>query len=153
MPTRISERSSKEDGDQLIAFVRDFERDGERGELTDAQLAIALGTGFIFTFCEIAPSEFPMLRERLRIGQGSLRQSGPDYLLYRMLDMLVDQYFVILEQADDKLESLQSRVLDSPGDRDILPEIFEARQELLILRKSILPLRDVLSAWAGARRS
>ncbi len=136
----------EEDGDQLIAFVRDFERDGERGELTDAQLAITLGTGFIFTFCEIAPSEFPMLRERLRIGQGSLRQSGPDYLLYRMLDMLVDQYFVILEQADDKLESLQSRVLDSPGDRDILPEIFEARQELLILRKSILPLRDVLSA-------
>jgi len=136
----------EEDGDQLIVFARDFERNAETGELADAQLAVALGSGFIFTFCEMAPSEFPVLRERLRIGQGSIRQNGPDYLLYRMLDILVDQYFAILEQADDRLESLQTRVLESPDDRDILPEIFEARQELLLLRKTILPLRDVLSA-------
>jgi len=136
----------EEDGDQLIVFVRDFERNKETQALDDAQLAIALGKGFIFTFCELPPSEFAVIRERLRIGQGMARANGADYLLYRMLDMLVDQYFIVLDDVNDRLESLQARVLDSPSDRDILPEIFDTRQELLMLRKSILPLRDVLSA-------
>lgn len=136
----------EEDGDQLIVFVRDFERNNESQELEDAQLTIALGDGFIFTFCEIPPSEFAVIRERLKIGQGITRQNGADYLLYRMLDMLVDQYFIVLDEVNDRLESLQTRVLETPNDRDILPEIFATRQELLVLRKSILPLRDVLSA-------
>jgi len=136
----------EEDGDQLVLFVHDFERSKDTLALNDGQIAIALGEGFLFTFCEIPPSEFSVLRERLRIGQGSTRQNGPDFLLYRMLDMLVDQYFVVLDEVNDRLESLQARVLETPGDRDILPEIFDTRQELLMLRKGILPLRDVLSA-------
>ena len=136
----------EEDGDQLIVFVRDFERNKETQTLEDAQLAIALGKDFIFTFCELPPSEFAVIRERLRIGQGVTRANQADYLLYRMLDMLVDQYFVVIDDLNDRLESMQSRVLDTPGDPDILPEIFDTRQELLMLRKSILPLRDVLGA-------
>lgn len=136
----------EEDGDQLIAFVRDFERNKETGMLDDAQVAIALGAGFIFTFCEMPPSEFAVIRERLRIGQGVSRSSGADYLLYRMLDMLVDQYFIVIDEVNDHLESLQTRVLETPGDKEILPEIFDTRQELLMLRKSILPLRDVLGS-------
>lgn len=136
----------EEDGDQLVVFLHDFERTADSQDLSDGQVAIALGEGFIFTFCELPPSEFKVIRERLRIGQGSARHNGPDFLLYRMLDMLVDQYFVVLDQVNDRLEALQSRVLESPRDRDILPEIFDTRQELLMLRKGILPLRDVLSA-------
>lgn len=136
----------EEDGEQLIVFVRDFERNKETGVLDDAQVAIALGSGFIFTFCELPPSEFAVIRERLRIGQGLTRQNGADYLLYRMLDMLVDQYFIVIDDVNDRLEVLQTKVLETPGDKEILPEIFETRQELLLLRKSILPLRDVLSA-------
>ncbi|MBL0061613.1 MAG: magnesium/cobalt transporter CorA [bacterium] len=136
----------EEDGGQLIVFVHDFERNRETQALDDSQVAIALGKDFIFTFCEVLPSEFSVIRERLRIGQGTTRLHGPDFLLYRILDMLVDQYFVVLEEVNDRLESLQLRVLETPSDRDILPEIFDTRQELLMLRKSILPLRDVLSA-------
>lgn len=136
----------EEDGDLLIAFVRDFERSRESQVLNDAQVTIALGQGVLFTFCELPPSEFAVIRDRLRIGQGVARQNGADYLLYRMLDMLVDQYFVVLDEINDRLDSLQTRVVETPGDRDILPEIFDTRHELLILRRTILPLRDVLSA-------
>ncbi len=136
----------EEDGDQLVVFLRDFERNKETQTLEDTQVAIALGEGFIFTFNETPTSELEVIRERLRVGQGQARLNGADYLLYRMLDMLVDQYFVVLDEVNSRLESVQVRVMETPGDRNLLPDIFEARQELLHLRASILPLRDVLSA-------
>lgn len=136
----------EEDEDRLFVFMRDFERNPDTQSLDDSQLTIALGEGFVFTFCEQEPSEFQTVRERLRSGQGLARANGADYLLYRLLDILVDQYFVALDELGSRLDALQSQVMESPNSREILQDLFDTRHELLGLRSSIMPLRDVLSA-------
>jgi magnesium transporter len=136
----------EEDGNRIVLFLRDFDRNAETLALEDSQVAIVLGKDFVFTFCEREPTEFTLMLNRLVSNQGIARSNGPDYLVYRMLDLLVDQYFVMLDDESNKLDMLQTRIMDDPTDRNILDELFDTRQELLTLRYGILPLRDVLAA-------
>ncbi len=142
-----NQRTKLEEGtNRLLVFVRDFDRNKETQSLENSQVAIVLGEEFVFTFCEREPTEFTLMLNRLAINQGIARHNGADYLVYRMLDLLVDQYFVVLDDVGNRLDALQARVLETPTDRAILPDLFDTRQDLLTLRHSILPLRDVLGA-------
>jgi magnesium transporter len=87
------------------------------------------------------------VRDRLRKGNQKLRGSGTDYLLYSILDNLVDQYFVVLERIGDRLEDLEMRLLDNPREED-LRELHRAKRELIYLRKFIWPLREVVGMLA-----
>ncbi|MCB1060273.1 MAG: magnesium/cobalt transporter CorA [Calditrichaeota bacterium] len=136
----------EEDNNQFVLFLRDFDRNSETHGLEDSQVAIALGEDFVFTFCEREPTEFTLMLGRLASNQGIARSNGADYLVYRMLDLLVDQYFVMLDDESNKLDQLQAKIMDDPTDRGILSELFDTRQELQALRYGILPLRDVLAA-------
>lgn len=84
------------------------------------------------------------MRERLRAGKGKLRSSGADYLMYRLLDAIVDGYFEILVALGDQIEELEKQLLSEPDDTT-LAAIHHLQRELVFVRKAILPLREVLS--------
>lgn len=113
----------EEDNNQFVLFLRDFDRNSETHGLEDSQVAIALGEDFVFTFCEREPTEFTLMLGRLASNQGIARSNGADYLVYRMLDLLVDQYFVMLDDESNKLDQLQAKIMDDPTDRGILSEL------------------------------
>ena len=125
-------------GGELFLVVQQLTR-SRRVDLE--QLGLYLGERFVLTFQERLGDPFDPIRERLRHSRGRLRQSGPDYLAYAVLDAIIDSYFPVLEAIQDHLESLESS-LRRPQP-DAVEQIQAARAELLEIRRCVSPLRDV----------
>ena len=131
--------------DYLYVVVKMLSFDDEENAINSEQLSIVLKGNTIVTFIEDKGDIFDGLRERIRKGNFKLRRSGADYLLYSLLDTLVDNYFVVLEKIGDKLEDLEVRMLDEAV-REDLQELHKSKRDLIYLRKYIWPLREVISS-------
>ncbi len=112
---------------------------------TVEQVGIVLGDGWVLSFQERQGDVFDPLRQRLRDGVGRVRQLGADYLLYTLLDLIVDHTFVTLERVGDATETLEAWALDHP-DPTVQAAISGLRREVVVLRRAIWPLREVLAA-------
>lgn len=115
------------------------------GRFASEQMSLVLGSDYLLTFQEgLAGDPFEPLRERLRGGKGRLRSQGADYLAYGLLDMIVDNYFLVLETLGERIESLEEEVIVSPTPTT-LREIYRLKRELLFLHRSVWPLREVVN--------
>lgn len=88
---------------------------------------------------------FDPVRERIRYNRGIIRKKGADYLLYSLIDALVDDYFVLLEKIGDEIDVLEEEVLERP-EKETVQRIHQLKRNLVELRKTIWPLREVLSS-------
>ncbi len=127
-------------GDHLFIVARMLE--GGTALVTD-QLGMFLGKSFVITFQHLKGDCFDPLRERIRRERGIVRTSGPDYLAYAILDGVVDSYFPICEGFGDRIETLEEEIIRQV-DGDIVSRIHAVKSKLLILRKSVWPLREAL---------
>lgn len=111
------------------------------------QVSFALGKGWLLTFREGPSQIFDRVYERLRNGKGKVRGETIDYLLYILLDGIVDDYFIALEELGDSQEHIEQQVVNvsAPLDPKMLPEIYELKRRVLSLRRSIWPMREVIS--------
>jgi magnesium transporter len=116
----------------------------ERKEIAVEQVSLVLGRNYVISFQENGSDVFQPVRERLRGGKGRLRQSESDYLLYALVDAIVDQYFAVLELMGERLEAVQQTVVDDPKP-DTLNHIHALKRQLLFLRRAVWPLRDVMN--------
>ncbi|MDO9262632.1 MAG: magnesium/cobalt transporter CorA [Desulfosalsimonadaceae bacterium] len=107
-------------------------------------ICIVLGRGFLISFQEREGDVFTSVRERIQKGKGRIRKSGAGYLAYALMDMIVDHYFLVLEQLGDDIEALQQEALERPT-RKTLAAIHAARHQVVHLRKSVWPLREMMS--------
>lgn len=121
----------------------------DRQDLLVEQVSFVLGRNFVLSFQENGTDVFKPVRDRLRGGKGRMRQNGADYLLYALVDAIVDQYFLVLESLGEKIESLQEKVVADPKP-DTLKEIHALKRQLLFLRRAVWPLRE---ATNGLSRS
>lgn len=108
------------------------------------QVSIFLGDKFVVTFEERQSDCFDVLRDRIRKGNGKLRRAGPDYLVYALLDTVIDSYFPFVETYGDRLEDLEDRILTDP-DQSVINAIHEVKRELLSIRRAVWPLREALN--------
>ena len=115
---------------------KDFELDSE-------QVCFVIAPNLILSFQERKGDVFDPNRERLRQNRGKMRKMGADYLLYSLLDTIVDHYFEIMEYVGDKLESIEQEMMTNP-EPSKLKELYKFRRELIYLRKSVWPLREVI---------
>jgi magnesium transporter len=118
--------------------------DEKEGEISGEQLSLILGTNYLISFQEKAGDVFDPVRGRLRNSKGRVRKKGADYLAYALLDAIVDHYFVILEKLEEKIESLEDELLSNPIP-ETLQKIHRLKTDLTFLRKSVWPLREVIS--------
>jgi magnesium transporter len=123
---------------RLIAF------DTERQYVKSEQLSIVLGRQFVLTVQEQPTGTFEPLREELRQAKGLARRQRADYLVYALLDKVVDRSFSVLEQLGEAIEAVEDVVLDQPT-TETLARVHELRRELLCLRRGLWPLREVLN--------
>lgn len=119
--------------------------DERREEIQIEQVSLIFNQQFLLSFQENGSDVFEPIRERLRTGKGRIRQAGVDYLLYSLVDAIVDSYFGVLETLGEKVEVLQDSVLADPKP-ELLRDIHAVRRELLFLRRAVWPIREVLSA-------
>ncbi|MGH7181112.1 MAG: CorA family divalent cation transporter, partial [Nitrospiraceae bacterium] len=86
----------------------------DRQDIVVEQVSLVFGRNFVLSFQENGTDVFTPVRDRLRGGKGRLRQSGADYLLYALVDAIVDQYFAVVEVLGEKIEALQDLVVSDP---------------------------------------
>jgi magnesium transporter len=118
----------------------------ERGtaQVRAEQVSIIVGPNFVISFQETEEDVFEGVRERIRSGRGRIRHRGADYLAYALLDAVVDNYFIILETIGGQLEDIEDELIEDPSG-DILQTVYQMKRELIFLRKSVWPLREVLA--------
>ncbi|ABK99851.1 magnesium/cobalt transporter CorA [Pelobacter propionicus] len=141
-----SQRPKLEDyGDYLFIVTRMIRFQKDRGIETE-QVAMILGPGYLLSFQEgIVGDAFESVRERIRSGRGRLRSLGADYLTYALMDAIVDGYFTVLEEMGEYLEDLEEELAQGPTQM-ILKRIIALKREIIFMRKSAWPLREVTSA-------
>ena len=118
-------------------------RDHETERIWVEQVSFILGTHYLITFQEQREDVFQSVRERLKNENSRLRKQQADYLLFALMDSIIDNYFVVLEHLEDRIDELEIAVETNPNPQT-LNEIQEIKKEILFLRKAFMPLRDVL---------
>jgi magnesium transporter len=114
-------------------------------QIESQQVSLILGENFLVTFQEYEKDVFDPLRNRIRDGKSRLTKQGADYLAYSLIDAIVDHYFIVLENLGEQIEFLEEELVTDP-DPGTLQSIHELKRELIFLRKSVWPLREVIGA-------
>ncbi len=139
--------------DDYIFIVLRLFKPGEGEQLVNSeQISFILGTNYIISFQEKPSNLFEPVKERLRKSSGRIRRMGADYLTYTLIDTVVDHYFVTIEKFGEHLEDLEDSLMeDSDADgRTALKQIHGLKRELISARKSIWPMREVISSMQKA---
>ncbi len=139
----VGQRPKADDYEDFLFFVVRMVTSGEEG-LTWEQVSLFVGEGFVLSFQETSVDCFESLRERLRLGRKQVRCAGADYLAVMVLDAIVDGYFPVLEGLGEELEALEDAIL-AQATRENLEELYLVRRQLMVFRRAVWPLRDVLS--------
>lgn len=144
----VHHRPKLEDyGDYLYIVLRMLVFDREELRLESEQISVVVGRGFVLTFQERPGDVLDPVRERLRRKGGRIRRLGADYLGYALLDAVVDHYFHVLEGLGEAVEDLEEELLGDPA-HGTLERIHRLKRECILLRRSVVPLRDVASSLA-----
>jgi magnesium transporter len=140
------QRPKMEDyGEYLYIVLRILNYNDKSGEIESEQISLILGPNFIISFQEKEGTFFNPVRERIRNGKGRIRKMGPDYLAYALLDLIVDNYFVIMEKLGEKIEFLEEELVTQPGP-ETLQTIHHLKREMIFFRKAVWPLREVIGS-------
>lgn len=129
---------------KMLYFSKNIE-ENNNGNLINEHISLVVGKDYVLTFQEADGDVFDGVRERLAKSKGRIRQSGPDYLLFSLLDAIIDQYFEVIDSIGDKIEILEDNLFQAQPNDDITFEIQELKRTILRIRRAVFPLREVLS--------
>ncbi len=133
-------------GEYIYIVLRMISYNDDREEVVTEQTSLVLGPNFVISFQEGPGGDvFDPVRERIRTGKGRMRKMGPDYLAYSLVDSIVDNYFTVLERLGENIEFLEDELVTNPRP-ETLQTIHDLRREMIFLRKSVWPMREVISA-------
>lgn len=110
-------------------------------EIESEQASFVLIGNTLISFQEDNKDSFELLRKRIEAGKGTIRAKGSDYLLYSLLDLVVDNYFSIIENINETIESLEEELFENPSQTS-LQTIQNNKKDFLIMRKAVYPLRE-----------
>lgn len=123
---------------RMLTYNHDFK------ELNSEQISFIVGRNYVISFQETVGDIFDNIRDRIRKSKGLVRKCGADYLVYTLLDAIVDNYFVILENMGEEIEKIEADLMGNPT-KKVLKMIGMLKKQMLLLRKSVWPLREVIN--------
>jgi magnesium transporter len=115
------------------------------GQLESEHISLVLGKNYVLTFQEADGDVFDGVRERLAKGKGRIRSRGSDYLVFALLDAIVDHYFIVIEEMGDRIEALEEQLFNTQPSNDITQDIQELKKTMLRIRRAVHPIREVVS--------
>jgi magnesium transporter len=137
-------------GGYLYVVLRMLSLHAATQEVVGEQVSLVLGPNFVISFQEgIAGDVFDPIRGRLRTAKGRVRNEGADYLVYSLIDAIVDGYFVLLEKLGEQIEMLDERMLLNRA-REVARTIHLLKREMIWLRKAVWPLREMINTLQRA---
>jgi len=132
-------------GDYIYIVVKMLEYDANKADIVIEQLSLIVGPNYVITFQERAGDFFDPLRGRIRQSLGRIRKLGTDYLAYAILDIIVDNYFVVLEKLGEKIERLEEIIIANPTEAAVRG-VYAVKREMIFVRRSVWPLREVVTS-------
>ena len=129
----------------VFIVIRMLLFDIQNKDILSEQISIILGENYLLTFQERPGDVFEPIRQRLRSGKYRISGKGVDYLLYSLLDAVVDNYFLVLEKIGQRLERIEDKLLHTPS-TETLEKIYQLKKDLVFLRKVVWPLREVINS-------
>ncbi|MEM6264776.1 MAG: magnesium/cobalt transporter CorA [Bacteroidota bacterium] len=130
--------------DYLYAVVKMIRFDEAENMIDVEQVSLVMGKGYVLSFQEKTEDVFEPLRERIRQQKGRVRKANSDYLFYALIDVILSNYFVALGQIEDRIDKIEEKITRHTGS-DLLEYIQEMKKNLIFLKKSIMPLREVIA--------
>jgi magnesium transporter len=141
----VGQRPKVEDyEDSLFIVLQHFFVDDGHEHILREQISLLLQEGRVLSVQERSNPTFDPVRERLRGGKQRIRGGGAGYLAYALIDTVVDHLFPVLDTLADRIESTEGSLLSSPTRND-LDSLHLIKRDLLLLRKSVWPLRDMIN--------
>jgi magnesium transporter len=142
----VTQRAKIEEFDNYVFItMKMFSWNALSQSLAIGQFSLVLGENFILSFIEHKTSLFNDIKQRLSASANQpLREQGCDYLAYRLIDTLVDQYFVALEGIGEQIETLEERIIADPTPKNSRT-LYKLKHKILGVRKAIWPMREVVS--------
>lgn len=132
--------------DIMLCLLNMLYYNDEKRTVETEQISIILGKNFVISFQEDASRDvFNPIRNRLRINNSKIRQRSADYLCYSMLDMIVDNYYVVMEKLGERIEMVEEEVIRRSNTRS-LGKINQLRKELIVLKRNVAPVRDLVNS-------
>ena len=140
-PTQLPKIEISED--YVLIILKSLDYDAVSETVSREQISLVIGPNFVLSLQESYSEIFASIQNRLRNAHGRIRQMQSGYLAYALIDVIVDHYFIVLDQINERIQVLEEEIMKDPS-----PEVFAKvnvlRGEQLQLRRPILPLRDVL---------
>ncbi len=141
----VDQRPKIEDYDDYLYIVLKTIRQGSQTEeMAVNQISLILGPNYVLSFQEGDGNLFGPVRDRLVAAKGRLRKTGADFLAYSLIDLIVDHYFVVLDALEERIGVLEDEVVSQATPRT-LREVHRFKNDMIILRKSLWPLREVIA--------
>ena len=138
------QRPKVEEGEGYVYVVlKMMDYDVEKENIQMEQVSLILGKNFVLSFQEREGDTFNPVRERLRGGKGRIRGRGADYLLYALVDTIVDNYFVIMEKVGDTMAGIEEKLLMNAS-KASFDAVYGLKREMLAMRRSTWPLRELI---------
>ncbi|HWR44663.1 magnesium/cobalt transporter CorA [Sporomusa sp.] len=134
-------------GDYLCVIVKSLNVTDEAPDYEAEQVSLILGSNYVISFLERLPGDRDVLAgvyERIKSGKGKIRKLGADYLLYALIDSVVDHYFLVLEHLGEKIEMVEDQIVAQPRP-ELLHELHALKHDMLFMRKSVWPVRELIS--------
>lgn len=142
--TRTYQRPKLEEYEDYVFAISRMLFLGEENGLENEQMSFILMSNVLFTFQESDEDLLTPVRNRLKGGRGNIRTAGSSYIMYAIMDVIIDQYFVILNAWGDDLDRVEDELLDKP-DRSLMYTIQEIKRNLINIRRVAWPERDKLN--------
>jgi len=139
----VHQRSKVEEYDEHLFVVTRMLID--KNDVETEQLSLFLGKNFVLTFREVPKDCLDPVREKIRKGRGRIRQEKADYLMYAIIDAVVDSYFPLLTTIADRIDDMEETVLDK-YEEDTPAVMYQLRRDVLSIRRAIWPAREALSS-------
>ncbi|KCZ72852.1 magnesium Mg(2+) and cobalt Co(2+) transport protein CorA [Candidatus Methanoperedens nitroreducens] len=136
-------------GNYVFIVLKILYYEGKANRILTEQVSLIFGQNFVISFQEKELNIFNSVREIIKSGKGRIRRMGADYLAYALMDTIVDNYFIILERLGEKIGDIEEDLVANPTP-EALKAIQNLKREMILLRKSVWPLREVVS---GLERS
>ncbi len=136
-----------EEFDDYLFFTMKMLYRIQENKIEYEQISFVLGRDYLLSFQEKEGDLFGPLRDRIKQSSGRLRQRKADYLLYRLIDIIVDNYYIVLDEVGQQIEQVEDDIYERPTNHTF-QKIQKIKKELIYLRKALYPLRDALSKVA-----
>ncbi len=141
----ISQRPKIDEYEDYLFVVLKMLYYDENENIVSEQVSFILGNNYVLSFQESEGDVFDSVRNRIRTAKGRVRHMESDYLLYVLIDAVVDYYFNIIEILGDKIEDFENEIFSGNATDDVSKNIQNLKREILKVRRAIFPLREVIS--------